>query len=428
MRQLFSPVMIALLTLSFALPVAAQKFQPKSIQFKGDPEYSIQELMDAAGLKKGAILSSEEMSDHSKRLMDSGVFDNLTYKFDGQDLVYSLVPSNQLYPIRLENLPLTPGAELDAKLHSRLPLYHGKVPVEGTLLDNVRKQLEEMLSSEGITTTLTAVPFSDRKSAKKEPTAISFSIAQLPVKIGSIHLQGVSQDFNSKLQPTVKEASDQAFDSANSITNLENAFRSFYEDQGYAAVKVHAERSGDPSVSADSIQVPFAVSIEEGRQYKLGTIQLPADAPVAKADIDKILTGSANQSRGTGLRSTWSWVAQRYRSKGYLDCKLTPQAQIDETAGSVNYTLEVNSGPVYHVAFVKFDNVNDDLRVLLMKYWQLLPGEPFDPGYGPIFFLKVQMQDPVLRKSLAGVKAKFEVTTDAQTHDVNIVVRLEKQT
>ena len=38
------------------------------------------------------------------------------------------------------------------------------------------------------------------------------------------------------------------------------------------------------------------------------------------------------------------------------------------------------------------------------------------------------MQDPVLRKSLVGEKAKFEVTTDAQTHDVNIVVHLEKQT
>lgn len=63
--------------------------------------------------------------------MDSGVFSNLLYKFDGADLIYSLTPADQLSPIRLENLPLIAGPELDAKLHDRFPLYDGKVLSEG---------------------------------------------------------------------------------------------------------------------------------------------------------------------------------------------------------------------------------------------------------------------------------------------------------
>lgn len=427
MGRAFSPFLAIGVLLPFALNAAAQKFQPRTIQFKGDPEYSVQELMAAAGLTKGAILSSTEMNDHSKRLMDSGVFDNLTYKFDGQDLIYSLTPSAQLYPIRLENLPLAPGADLDNKLHSRIPLYHGKVPAEGTLLDDVRKGLEEMLATEGIKTTLTAVPYSDRKTGRKEPTAISFSISDPPVKVGPLQVAGVSPDFASKLLPLEKGLSEQAFDSANSTANLESAFRSFYEDQGYAGVKVHAALSGDPVVAADSIRVPFAITVEEGRRYKLGAVQLPADAPVEKEEVAKILSSSTpDQSRGVGLRTLWSVVAQRYRSKGYLDCVLTPHAQIDEAAGVVNYTLDVTPGPVYHLAFVKFADVSDDLRSLLMKSWQLLPGEPFDPTYAATFMLKAQTQDPVLRKSLAGVKGKFDVTADPQTHEVSLVVRLER--
>lgn len=422
-----SPCVVAAALVLFALHAVGQQFQPKTIQFKGDPEYTDQELMDAAGLKSGATLTSAEMSDHSKRLMDSGAFDNLTYKFDGKDLVYLLKPSAQLYPIRLENLPLLPGADLDARLHNSVPLYHGKVPAEGTLLDEIRQQLEGMLAAEGIKTTLTAVPYSDRKTSRKEPTAISFSIQQPPVKIGPVHLGGVSANFESKLQPLVKEVSEQTFDSANSTANLENAFRSYYEDQGYAAVKVHAARSGDPVVSADSIQVPFAVTVEEGRQYKLGTIQLPADAPVEKAEVDKVLTlAAANQSRGTGVRTVWTLLAQRYRSKGYLDCVLNPHSQIDEAAGTVNYTVDVMPGQVYRLAFVKFDNVSDEMRVLLMKNWQMLPGEPFDATYATSFILKAQTQDPVLRKALVGVKAKFDVAADPQTHEVNLVVHLER--
>jgi outer membrane protein insertion porin family len=220
---------------------------------------------------------------------------------------------------------------------------------------------------------------------------------------------------------------EQGFDSANSTANVENAFRGFYEDQGYAAVKVRAVRSGDAVVSADSIRIPFSVTVDEGRPYKLGAIQLPADAPVEKADVDKILkAAAANQSQGVGIRSVWIMVAQRYKSKGYLDCVLTPRAETDDAAGTVNYTLDVNPGPVYHLAFVKFDNVSDQMRVLLMKNWQMLPGDPFDATYATTFILKAQMQDPVLQRSLVGVKAKLDYTADPATHEVNLVMRLER--
>ena len=112
MKRTFFLFITAVFFLSTGLPAAAQKFLPKSIQFKGDPEYSDQELMAAAGLKKGAVLNVDEMKSHSKMLMDTGVFDTLSFTFDGQDLIYKLVPSPTLFPIRLENLPLTPGKEL----------------------------------------------------------------------------------------------------------------------------------------------------------------------------------------------------------------------------------------------------------------------------------------------------------------------------
>ncbi len=99
---------------ALAQTAAAQKFQPKSIQFKGDPEYSVtlrgdEELMAAAGLKKGVVLDYAEMNDHSKLLMDSGMFASLAFKFDGQDLIFTITPSTDLYPIHLENLATCAG-------------------------------------------------------------------------------------------------------------------------------------------------------------------------------------------------------------------------------------------------------------------------------------------------------------------------------
>jgi outer membrane protein assembly factor BamA len=162
-RKLFL-LLAAGILLCASKPAAAQKFRPKTIQFKGDPEYSDQELLAAAWLKKGAVLNFGEMKGHSQKLMDTGVFDTLSFKFDGVDLVYTLDPSTNLYPIRLDNLPLASGKELDAALHGRFPLYHGKVPSNGGIMEGVRGALEEMLAAKGIQATVDChALYSDQK-------------------------------------------------------------------------------------------------------------------------------------------------------------------------------------------------------------------------------------------------------------------------
>lgn len=105
---------------------------------------------------------------------------------------------------------------------------------------------------------------------------------------------------------------------------------------------------------------------------------------------------------------------------------VTPRPLLNEAAGQVNYTVEIEPGPIYHLALLKFENVSDDLRKLLMRNWQMMPGDPFDESYVSGFILAAQKADPVLMRSLAGVKATYDVRADPQTHEVNCVLRLEK--
>jgi outer membrane protein insertion porin family len=411
--------------LSASLPSTAQKFQPKTIQFKGAPEYSNQELLTAAGLKMGTVLNFAEMKDHSQKLMDTGVFETLSFKFDGVDLVYTLVPSTTLYPLHIENLPLTPGKELDAALHDRFPLYHGKVPGDGGLMDQVRKALEEMLAVHGIKATVMAVAYADPKVHKV--TAITYSISSPPVRVGKIHLDGVSSALQAKVESIADHETGSAFDTENSERNLEHAFELFYGDEGYAAAKVHALRSGDPVATDIAIDIPFSVTVEEGRPYKLGAIHLPLNALVAQAEIDKIVGPAAHvPAKGQTLRTTWFLIASRYKAAGYLDCVVTPHPEFDEASATVNYTVEVDPGPVYHLAFVKFDGVSDELRSRLMRVWQMLPGDAFDESYVSTFIVRAQKEDPVLVRTLAGVKITYDVLADQQTHEVNCVIHFAR--
>lgn len=417
---------LSLWTILFAsLPAISQQFKPKSIQFKGDPEHTDQELLDAAGLKKGTLLTAAEMGNHSKLLMDSGIFDNLTYKFDGQDLIFYLTPAEHLYPVKLENLPLTTGPELDSKLHQRLPLYHGKVPSEGTLLDDVRSALEEMLSSEGVQVSITATP--SGQAGTRNVNAMSFSINSPPIHASVIQMEGIDAADQAKVKELLAVAAKLPFDTENSAGNLQRVLENFYHDRGYAEAKAKAIRLGNSVPDAGAISVPYSMRVEQGPIYKVGAVQLAPGTPVTQAEVDKILAPQpGGPAESVRFRSLLAFISTRYKSKGYLDCKIDAYPHFDRQAGIVNYTVEIAPGPVYHLGFVKFDNVSAQLRSLLMKSWQMLPGDPFDETYVANFVSNAQKSDPALLKTLTGVQAKFDVMADPQTREVNVAIRFEK--
>jgi outer membrane protein assembly factor BamA len=423
-RPVFA-LLAALVAVASVAPVPAQKFQPKSILFQGDPEYTSQELLAAAGLKRGVVLSYTDMQDYSKRLLDSGVFASVAFKFDGVDLTFMLTPSTDLYPVRLENLPLTPCADLDARLHEQVPLYHGKVPTEGGINDDIRAALEKMLTAEGLQATVMATASPTEGTHKTG--AVTYSISAPPVAFAVTHIDGASLQLQPKVQAVAVEAANDPFSTADSAANLERVIEQFYNDMGFAAAKVQAAQAGTPTIQSGAIVVPLSVQIQEGRLYHVTAIHVPPGTPVTQEEIDKALSGSiAGPNIGVRVRSIWAMISERYQNKGNLDCKVTPHAVFDDAAATVSYNVDVDPGPVYHLAFVKFDNVTDELRRLLIHNWEMMPGDPFDKSYVATFILKCQAQDPVLRRSLAGVKVTYNVMANPDTHDVNVLIRLER--
>jgi outer membrane protein assembly factor BamA len=419
----------AILLLAAAPSVAAQKFIPQSIQFKGAPEYSNQELLAAVGYKKDTPIAYSEVKSHSQRLLDTGLFESASFIYNGVNLVFTLVPSTALYPVRLLNLPLTPGKELDAALHDRLPLYHGKVPFDGGLTEQVRQALEEMLAAKGIKVTVAATPYTDLKLA--EVTAMSFSVTAPPMRVGEIHLEGVSPDLLAKAKLVADRTKRTDYNTENAAGNIEHAFASFFSDEGYAAVKVHAERQGDPVVSSEAIEIPFNVIVEEGRHYKLGSIHLPSGEPLTMAEINKTAGVVSNTVEkmsvkdGVTLRTALSFVTGQYKSKGYMDCVVTPHPQYDDANGIVNYTLEVQTGPVYTMGKLTIENGADDLRAAMLAAWKLPEGAVFNESAIQTYFYS-QGNTP-LGRTFASATCRFKLTRNLLTHTIDVALLLEKK-
>ncbi len=402
---------------------------PKTIQFKGAPEYANRELIAAAGLKKGASIAYPEVKGHAQRLLDTGLFESSDFTYNGVDLVFNMVPSTVLYPVRLENLPLTPGKELDAALHDRLPLYHGKVPSEGGLTEDVRKVLEEILAAKGIKAAVAATPYTDLKVA--QVTAMSFSVTSPPVRVGEIRLDGISPDLQAQVKTIAARLMKSNYDTENAAGNIERAFTSFYSDEGYAAVKVHAQQSGNSVMSSAAVEVPFNVSVEPGRLYKLGTFYLPSGAPLTMAEINKSAGVASNSlqkmsiSGGVTLRTALLYVASQYKSRGYVDCVVTPHPQYDDTNGIVNYNFEVEAGPVFTMGKLTIENGADDLRAAMLAAWKLPVGTVFNENVIRKYYA-TQGNTPLGRTFAANI-GRYKLYTNYETHIVDVVLRVERK-
>jgi outer membrane protein assembly factor BamA len=410
-----------------ASPPAQRKAPAKAIRFEGAPQYSQEELLAAAGLKPGARLTASDVKAHAKQLNDTGLFAVVKFSTDSKGLLFTLTPASQLFPIHLDNLPLKPGKELDEKLHAQFPLYHGLAPANGSMVEGIRQTLEQMLAAEGIMATVKAEVTSGLGS--KKVTAMNFTVASPPVRIGPIQLSGASPAMQAKVNVLVSGETGRAFDTENSAIGLKNAFEDLYQDQGYAAVEVEVTQIDPPIVSGPSsdqaIEIPYSVAIKEGGIYKLGTIGYPPDALVPRAEVQKVLSKYPAGS-GRPLDLFLLAVRDAYHARGYLDCSIVSHPSFNETTHIVNYGLDAVPGPLYQMGAVEFDGAPDAMAVRLKRLWKLASGQTFDESYVSAFAAFAQKKDKFLAKWMQTVVTTYDIKPDPATHEVKCTYHFAK--
>lgn len=418
---------IALLLLC-ALPLLGQrKVPPKAIRFQGATQYTQQELLAAAGLKPDARLNLRDVKAHAKQLSDTGLFQEVKTSSDSKGLLFTLTPSSQLFPMHLENVPLTPGKDLDARLRERFPLYRGLLPASGSMVEGICQTLEEMLSAKSIRATVKAALTSGLGPQKL--TAMNFTVVSPAVHIGRIQLAGVSTAMQAKASLLASGQTGNDFDTEYTAIGLQHAFEDIYQDQGYAAVEVEVAQVDPPIVldqaSGQAVDIPYTVTIKEGGIYKLGTIDFPASALVARADVEKILSKYPAGS-GRPLDLFLLAVRDAYHAHGYLDCSVISHPSYNEATHIANYNLEVAPGSQYRLASVKFDGAPDAMAAKLRLAWKMALGDVFDESYVSNFAAQAQKKDKPMTKWMQTVVTTYDIKADPATHEVNCIFHFAK--
>jgi outer membrane protein assembly factor BamA len=387
MRKL--PLLLACLLALATLPAPAQDpaqaepqpsapvYTPRSIQFRGAPLYAQADLLAAADLKPGSEYTMAQMSAHGKQLMDTGLFSKLSYSFSGGLLVYTLTPSPDLIAIKNVNLPLPIGKELDTLLHTQIPLYHGKVPGEGGVCEQVRLALEKMLANKGIAATVQAAAIAGADGPKTP--LMNFSIATPAVSIGAITLNGApATTLAPEAGLEVDRLTGTDFDRTASLDQITAAVTRLYNGKACVDAKITVKMLS-PNSDATGIHVPFAVTVDAHKPYTLTGIRLAPGLLVTQAEFDK----NANLHIGDPadahhVQSNLAFIERRYHSRGRLAAKIHALPTLDRIKSTVRYRITVDPGPVYTMGKIKVEGVRPETSAAILSEWKLKPGAVFN--------------------------------------------------
>jgi len=124
-----------------SLSLVAQTYHAKSITFAGDSTANTSELLAASGLSANAQLTQADMQAAAQRLSDTGLFSDVRFSFDGQDLRYDLKTASNKFPAHFVNFPWWNEQQILSQLESRILLFHGSLAPESGMQQKVIEAL-----------------------------------------------------------------------------------------------------------------------------------------------------------------------------------------------------------------------------------------------------------------------------------------------
>ena len=416
------PALLALCLFIPTLQLSAQSFISPPIIFDGAPTFSQTDLLKVAGLQPGATATQADVQAAAQHLSDTGLFSDISFESNSTGLVYHLkpMPDSNLLPATFTNFVWWSPAELTAGLKARVPLYTGVVSTAGNLQDNIISALKAMVAEKGVTANVVAIATSAQPGAT--PSSIGFAIDSPQVRVHTITVVHASPTMQPRLDPVIKNQTDQPFDTKTTRTTITNALTSAYHDAGYLDMAVLNLAQAPPQVTPNGIDVAFTATLNEGQPYQLFQLNWPGSDIISTADFNKqVKMKPGDMASEAALNQSLSIISAAYFAKGFQDAKVKAPATFDHLSHHVSYTITVDPGSQYHIHSVKAFGLSAEQQKQFDSAWHMNPGDFYDTTYLTNF-----LHNNSALQTLAGYSATYNASSDPNTHLVDLTITFSK--
>jgi outer membrane protein insertion porin family len=378
----FLPILVVLLLWVFAASSHAQSMDlVGSIQVQGNKRVVDSTILYYIKTKKGEPISRNQIREDIEQIYGLGQFRDVRVEthpgVDGLDVIFIVeeIPS-------VGDVILHGNDEIsEDDILEKLTIKRG-MTFQDHMLQEVKEQITLLYHDKGFF--LIDVDISTKLSSENL-TNLDIRIREgKKVKIKKIHFVGnkriPAKDLHDQIE-TQAETWLSWFDESGiykkDILKLDVLrLEGYYQDRGFIRARVL-----EPKIKINKRNkiISIVISIEEGPQYKVGTIEVKSDDTLTEAEIRKTMKTKRNKVYNVSrVREDVLSISDLYSQQGYAYADVNPVTKINDASRTADLSIQVDKGRKVYVGQISVMGNTRTLDNVIRREFRLKEGELFD--------------------------------------------------
>ena len=351
------------------------------LKASGSKRFSAEQIAAASGLKQDQSISGEDLQAAANRLAHLGVFSDVRYRYATQggnvEIEFQVADAPSIAPL-FDNFPWFTDDEINLALKGAVPLYDGRVPENGTLLDEISQALGKLLETRKVTGT---VSHQAVRLATSGETVQQFRLEGSELSIEGVEFNDAIAKSDHAIQQSLSDLRGKPFSRVVIDRFCFEQVRPIYLAHGNLRVTFDAPQArftGEPSKPLPS-SVKAIIGIRPGPVYKWAGATWSGNSAFSAAELDALAgMKSGDSADGMKLEAGWQNILDAYGKKGYLDAALEKTPALDDAAARASYRVVVTEGPQYHMGALVLTGLSLEGERRILAAWKIPDGAVFD--------------------------------------------------
>jgi len=365
-------------------PVLAYKLI--AVKVSGSQRYNEKEILPASGLVLGQNVVEADFKEAARRLGNTGLFTDVAYSFSYSsagtkvELQITDVDDSKLVPAHFENFVWFTDEQLLAEIQQRVPLFKLRVPVSGTMPDNIEQALQAAIDEKRIPARVDYLREAPAKGG--ELIGMSYRIEAMEIRIRNVEFPGATPDQLPALRAAARKLTGASYvrSALAQVASIE--FLPVCLQRGYLKAEIGDSQARVVTQSEGDVEVDAILPLSPGKVYSTSAVEWKGNSVFAASDLQPLIRLPIGQpADAVHLVSDLEKVASLYHTRGYMNARVTPQPALDDTHSSVQYDLNVVEGDQFKMGEIEIAGLDSQLKDRLLAAWKLHEGDPYDSEY-----------------------------------------------
>jgi len=354
----------------------------KEIVFKGNTLHKSKSLERKIKTKRKQLLNKKKLQNDVKLLFETGDFDDVTVSLEDMEKTDSKGQRWTRVIFKLDERPLIKRIDFKGNKKIRSGSFSDKIQSEeGLPFDRFKVSLDarsilEYYRDEGYAN-VKVEHYTSLDPKKKKLILTFFIIEGERVIVKNVQISGTRRYTERKMRRVMKTRRKKIYKNEILAQDRRDLI-SYYKNRGHLDVEVSS-----PSIQIDEElnEAKISITINEGPQYRVGTISISSSTIFKKKRLRKVITlkkGKTFDQRR--LDESIGNLSNLYADKGYLRTEVFMDPVRQQEKGIVDFDVNFRESTVVYVDGIYVDGNSYTKSYVIKREVLLRPGDIFSAG------------------------------------------------